>query len=148
MPTWTARFRATVAGVTIDGTPGRDLRIERRWRRGDRIELDIDNVPLAKWTPFQVNPRARLQIRPSKHTFPATRGRPPPRFFDLVVEEPDLHGPHTVLFDEAAAPWMRLVIGFKRPFGPRDLGHVSWPLLEGLVSCKALVFSPLHHAEP
>jgi len=42
VPAWTSRYRARVAGKTYQGRPGEFLRLERTWKRGDRVEVEMD----------------------------------------------------------------------------------------------------------
>ncbi len=42
VPAWTARFAATVNDEAFPGEPGRFLRLERAWRWGDTIKIDMD----------------------------------------------------------------------------------------------------------
>ncbi|HVX66509.1 MAG TPA: beta-L-arabinofuranosidase domain-containing protein, partial [Bryobacteraceae bacterium] len=42
VPAWTARFSAEAGGRTSEGQPGRFLRLERMWRDGDIIRIDMD----------------------------------------------------------------------------------------------------------
>lgn len=42
VPAWTARFAATAGGQTYQGAPGQFLTIEREWKPGDRVTVDMD----------------------------------------------------------------------------------------------------------
>jgi DUF1680 family protein len=42
VPEWTARFAATAGGQTYKGTPGEFLAIDREWKAGDEIQVDMD----------------------------------------------------------------------------------------------------------
>ena len=42
VPSWCTRYTASVNGTTVSGEPGRFLRLERTWQRGDRIEIKMD----------------------------------------------------------------------------------------------------------
>lgn len=42
VPAWTARYTATVAGRKYTGTPGQFLTIEREWKTGDQVDVDLD----------------------------------------------------------------------------------------------------------
>jgi DUF1680 family protein len=42
VPDWTDRYVATVQGREYHGTPGQYLAIEREWKAGDQVEIDID----------------------------------------------------------------------------------------------------------
>ena len=42
VPAWTARFNVDVNGEKSGGEPGRFVRLERMWRSGDRIRIDMD----------------------------------------------------------------------------------------------------------
>jgi DUF1680 family protein len=42
VPAWTARFTATAGGKTYQGVAGQFLTIERDWKPGDTVTVDID----------------------------------------------------------------------------------------------------------
>ena len=42
VPEWTARFTATAGGQTYKGVAGQFLAIEREWKPGDRVAIDMD----------------------------------------------------------------------------------------------------------
>ena len=42
VPAWTARYTATVAGHKYTGTPGEFLTIDREWKAGDQVDVDLD----------------------------------------------------------------------------------------------------------
>lgn len=42
VPEWTARFSATAGGRAYQGTPGQFLTIDREWKPGDQVEIDMD----------------------------------------------------------------------------------------------------------
>jgi DUF1680 family protein len=42
VPAWTARFTATVDGRVYRGSPGQFLSIDRAWKDGDRVDIDMD----------------------------------------------------------------------------------------------------------
>ena len=42
VPDWTARFTATVAGRQYQGIPGQFLTIDRKWKPGDQVKVDLD----------------------------------------------------------------------------------------------------------
>ena len=42
MPEWTARFAATAGGQTYQGVAGQFLAIERDWKPGDQVTVDMD----------------------------------------------------------------------------------------------------------
>jgi DUF1680 family protein len=42
VPAWTARFAATAGGQTYQGAPGQFLAIEREWKPGDQVTVDMD----------------------------------------------------------------------------------------------------------
>ena len=42
VPAWTARYRATVDGREYTGDPGSFLTIDREWKYGDSVKIDID----------------------------------------------------------------------------------------------------------
>jgi hypothetical protein len=43
VPEWAAAFRATGPdGKQVTGRPGEYLRLNRKWKRGDRVEVDVD----------------------------------------------------------------------------------------------------------
>ena len=58
VPAWTASYTATVAGHKYTGTPGQFLTIDREWKAGDQVEVDLDLtvrvVPGAPSYPFGV----------------------------------------------------------------------------------------------
>ncbi|MBM3279185.1 MAG: glycoside hydrolase family 127 protein [Candidatus Handelsmanbacteria bacterium] len=46
LPYWSARTRVRLNGQTLRGAqPGAYLKLDRRWKRGDKIELDLDMSP-------------------------------------------------------------------------------------------------------
>lgn len=42
VPSWTATYRANAGEQSYDGKPGEFLSIDREWKPGDRIEIDMD----------------------------------------------------------------------------------------------------------
>jgi len=42
VPEWTASYQATVAGKKYVGTPGQFLTIDREWRAGDKVNVEMD----------------------------------------------------------------------------------------------------------
>jgi uncharacterized protein len=42
VPAWTTRYMATVAGHEYKGSPGEFLAIEREWKDGDRVAVEMD----------------------------------------------------------------------------------------------------------
>lgn len=42
VPAWTAHYTATVAGREYQGTPGQFLAIDREWKAGDQVNIDLD----------------------------------------------------------------------------------------------------------
>jgi DUF1680 family protein len=42
VPAWTARYQATVAGHPYIGKPGEFLSIDREWKQGDTVEVEMD----------------------------------------------------------------------------------------------------------
>jgi hypothetical protein len=42
VPAWTAKYRATAGGTEYNGTPGEFLTIDREWRPGDAVKIDMD----------------------------------------------------------------------------------------------------------
>lgn len=42
VPAWTARYEATVGDRKYTGTPGQFLTIDREWKDGDRVNVDMD----------------------------------------------------------------------------------------------------------
>ena len=42
VPAWTAHYTATVAGHKYTGTPGEFLTIDREWKAGDQVDVDLD----------------------------------------------------------------------------------------------------------
>ncbi|MDZ4799742.1 MAG: glycoside hydrolase family 127 protein [Bryobacteraceae bacterium] len=44
VPTWTAHFTAKAGGKTYKGEPGEYLEIDRTWKPGDRVEIDMDII--------------------------------------------------------------------------------------------------------
>ncbi len=42
VPAWTHQYQARVAGSTYPGQPGQFLRIERTWKPGDQVVIDLD----------------------------------------------------------------------------------------------------------
>jgi DUF1680 family protein len=58
VPSWTTRYTATVAGHKYTGTPGEFLTIDREWKDGDQVNVDLDLtvrvVPGAPSYPFGV----------------------------------------------------------------------------------------------
>jgi DUF1680 family protein len=42
VPTWTKDFEATVAGQRYVGKPGQFLTIDREWKAGDRVDVNLD----------------------------------------------------------------------------------------------------------
>ncbi len=44
VPSWTARYSAKAGEQSYDGKPGELLRIERDWKPGDRIDIDMDTT--------------------------------------------------------------------------------------------------------
>jgi DUF1680 family protein len=42
VPAWTARYTATVSGQQYKGTPGQFLAIDREWKAGDEVHIDLD----------------------------------------------------------------------------------------------------------
>ncbi len=42
VPQWTKRYTAVVAGRSYDGVPGEWLKIDREWKPGDTVEIDMD----------------------------------------------------------------------------------------------------------
>lgn len=42
VPAWTRRFTATAAGRPYEGKPGDYLAIDRTWKNGDRVAIDMD----------------------------------------------------------------------------------------------------------
>jgi hypothetical protein len=58
VPAWTSRYTATVAGHKYNGTPGEFLSIDREWKTGDQVDVDLDLtariVPGAPSYPFGV----------------------------------------------------------------------------------------------
>jgi uncharacterized protein len=42
VPEWTARFSANASGRAYQGTPGQFLTIDREWKPGDEIQIDMD----------------------------------------------------------------------------------------------------------
>jgi DUF1680 family protein len=58
VPSWTASYTATVAGHKYTGAPGEFLTIDREWKAGDQVDVDLDLtvrvVPGAPSYPFGV----------------------------------------------------------------------------------------------
>ena len=58
VPAWTASYTATIAGHKYTGTPGQFLTIDREWKAGDQVDVDLDLtvrvVPGAPSYPFGV----------------------------------------------------------------------------------------------
>ena len=42
VPKWTARYTATVSGKQYEGKPGEFLAIERQWKSGDQVQIEMD----------------------------------------------------------------------------------------------------------
>lgn len=42
VPSWTARYRATVGRESFNGTPGQFLAIDRQWTPGDVVKIEMD----------------------------------------------------------------------------------------------------------
>lgn len=42
VPQWTAKYTAKAGGRTFSGKPGEFLKIERNWRKGDKVEVAMD----------------------------------------------------------------------------------------------------------
>jgi hypothetical protein len=42
VPKWTSRYTATVGGEKFTGVPGQFLTIDREWKDGDRVSIDLD----------------------------------------------------------------------------------------------------------
>lgn len=58
VPAWTSHFTATVAGKSYQGMPGKFLAIERDWKAGDQVAIDMDltvrEIPGGPSYPFSV----------------------------------------------------------------------------------------------
>jgi hypothetical protein len=96
VPSWTGHFAATVSGKRYDGHPGEFLAIDRTWKAGDRIEIDMEmTVQLlsggvsypgsiaiqrgpqilaleAELNPGHPNPAAALNLRDASAQLPAS----------------------------------------------------------------------------
>jgi hypothetical protein len=42
VPKWTARYTATIRGQNFGGTPGEFLAIDRQWKSGDQVNIEMD----------------------------------------------------------------------------------------------------------
>lgn len=42
VPKWTAQFTASISGQQFDGAPGTFLSIDREWKPGDQVKIEID----------------------------------------------------------------------------------------------------------
>ena len=45
VPAWTAKYSATVGGQQYKGIPGQFLTIDREWKAGDEVHIDVDLTP-------------------------------------------------------------------------------------------------------